>query len=61
MPVKKSSLGIQNPVTSANEKLRSLERDSTELISAVMVESEFPTANFLQVIKEERREVKNPR
>ena len=61
MPVKKSGLGIQNPVTSANEKLRSLERDSTELISAVMVESEFPTANFLQVIKEKRREVKNPR
>ena len=49
--VKKSGLGLQNPVTSANEKFLSLRCARTELIRAVMEESAFPTTNHLQAVK----------
>ena len=58
MPVKKSGLGLLNPVTSANKKYLSLERASTELIRAVIVESVFSNANCLLALREERRDEK---
>ena len=39
MPVNKSGLGLQNPVTSAIEKILNSQRASMELIRAVKVES----------------------
>ena len=53
MTVKKFGLGLQNPVTSSDVKLRSLQCASTELIMAVMGERIFQTADHLQAVKEE--------
>ena len=61
MPVNKSVPGLQNLVTSANEKFRSSQRARTELIRAVTGESEFSTANNLEADKEERHEGNPPR
>ena len=53
-PVNKSGLGLQNPVTSAEDKYTSLLLASYELIGAVKVEKEFSTADHLLAFKEER-------
>ena len=58
MPVKKNGLGLQNLVTSANEKILSSQRTSTELIRGVTRECEFPTADHLQRVKKEMSEGK---
>ena len=49
-PANKSFLGLQNLVTSADEKPLSSQRAITELIRAVMGESEFPTTDYLQEV-----------
>ena len=56
MPVKKAGLGLQNPVTSADEKYLSSRRASTELIRAVTGEGEFSTADHFLTLREERRD-----
>ena len=58
MLVKKTGLGLQNLVTSANEKILSSQRTSTELIRGVTRECEFPTADHLQRVKKEMSEGK---
>ena len=58
MPVKKAGLGLQNPVTSVDEKYPSLQHASTELIWAVTGERELSTANNLLALREERRDGK---
>ena len=52
--VKKSGLGLQNSVTSADEKPLSLQHLRTELIRYMKGESKFSAADYLQVVKEER-------
>ena len=47
----KASTGIQNQVTSANEKFLSLQRAITELIRYMMVESDFSTFVRVQAVK----------
>ena len=47
---KKSGLGLQNMVTSANERILSLKRASTELIRDGMGESEFSIADNVQAV-----------
>ena len=60
-PLKKSGLGFQNTVTSDNENFLSLQHLSTEIIRAVMGESEFSTAGHLQLVNEERRDGRKTR
>ena len=60
IPVKKSGLGLQKLVMSANEKSRGLQCASMELVRDVMGESDFSTDDHLQVIKEEISEGKIP-
>ena len=50
----KSSLGLQDPVTSANDKYLGLLYVSRELIGAVTGARSFSTANRLLGIREER-------
>ena len=52
IPVKKSGLGLQNPVTSTDKKFQSSRRASTELIHTVTEESELSTAGQLQALRE---------
>ena len=46
-PVKKSELGLMNPMTSSNDKYLIFQSVSTELIQAVIVEGEFYNADHL--------------
>ena len=55
MPVKKSGLGLLNPVTSANDKYLSFQKASTKFIQDVMRGGAFSGANHLLVFREERR------
>ena len=63
--VKKSGLGLQDPVTSFNKKYLILLCASSDLIGALKGERAFSTVNHLLVIREERRDgkksVKNPK
>ena len=52
--VKKSGLGLQYLVTSANNKYLSSLRASRNLIGAVTEASKFSTASHLLMIREER-------
>ena len=54
----KSGLGLQNPVTSANEKYLSLQCASMELIRYVTGEGEFSNTDQLLALREERRDEK---
>ena len=54
MPVKKSGLGLLNPVTSANKKYPSLQWASTELIQDVKGRGELSNADHLLSLREER-------
>ena len=54
MPVNKSNLGIQDLVTSSNDKYLSLICTSRDLIGSLAGESEFSTTYNLQAVKEER-------
>ena len=58
IPVKNSRLGLQNYMTSANEKYLSSRCVIMELIRAVVVEGGFSNANQLQELRKERRDVK---
>ena len=54
-PVKKDGLGQHNPVTSSEEKYTSFLRARFEMIVSVTGEWVFPTADHIQVFKEEQR------
>ena len=54
MTVKKSGLGLLNPMTSAKGKYLSLQRLITELIQDVMGEGNFSDINHLMALREER-------
>ena len=53
-PIKKGGLGLQNLLTSSDEKSPSLQLSSTEPIRIMKGESEFSTTDNLQEVKEER-------
>ena len=55
IPVKKSGLGVLNPVTSAQKKCLSSQRGSAELIQDVTGEGAFSNSNLLQTLVEEIR------
>ena len=59
MPVNKSGLGPQDPVTSASKKYLSLIRTSRKLIEAVTGERSFSTADHLLALREGRRDGQN--
>ena len=61
MPVKKSGLGILNPVTSAQEKYISYQQESAELVRAVTGGGEFSNADHLRTLSEESRDIKKDR
>ena len=52
IPVKKSVLGILNPLTSAQEKHLRSTRGSTELVRAVTVGGAFSNAGHLRTLSE---------
>ena len=52
MPVKKSGLGLLNPVTSAKDEYLSSQRGSVELIKAVAGGGEFSNADHIQTLSE---------
>ena len=54
MPVKKSGLGLQDPMTSSNDKYLSLLCAISDLIGDVTGESGSSTTYNLQAVKEER-------
>ena len=54
----KSGLGLQNPVTSANEKYNSLLRTSCKMSSSVKGERYFSTNDYIWSVKGWRRESK---
>ena len=56
MPIKKSILGLQNPVTSAHKEFESLKRASVNLINVVTGKSEFSTTNHVRAAREEHSE-----
>ena len=56
MPVRKSGLGLLNPVTAYQEKYLSSTRGSAELIRAVTGGGEFSNANHLRTLSEEKRD-----
>ena len=56
IPVKKSRLGLPNPVTSTNKNFLTSQRASTELIQAVMREGVLSNADHLLDIREERHD-----
>ena len=58
MLVKKSGLGLLNPVTSYQEKYLSSTRGSAELVRAVMVGKAFSNADHLQTLSEEQHDGK---
>ena len=51
IPVKKSVLGIMNPVTSVNYKYLSLQRTRTELIQYMTGGGAFSDANHLLALR----------
>ena len=53
-PIKKGGLGLQNLLTSSDEKSPSLQLSSTEPIRIMKGENEFSTTDNLQEVKEER-------
>ena len=55
MPVKKSGLGILNPVPSAQEKYLSYHRGSAEMVWAVTGGGALYNADHLWTLSEERR------
>ena len=55
-PVKKSGLGLRNPMTSANDKYLSYQRTNKEFIRAVTGGGVFSNDNYLLVIRKERRD-----
>ena len=59
MPVKKSRLGLLNPVTSAKEKYLSSQRGSAELIRAMTGGGEFSNTDHIWTLEEEIHERKN--
>ena len=59
IPVKKSSLGLQDLVTSANYKYLSLIRTNINLIVVITGERGFSTAGHPLVLREESRDGKN--
>ena len=56
MPVKKSSLGLQNLVKSAHKTIERLQIMSIKLINAVTGGNNLLTANHIGAVREERRE-----
>ena len=56
MIVKKSGLGLLNPVTSAQEKYLSSQWGSVELVRAVMGVGAFSNADHLRTLSEEFRD-----
>ena len=58
MPVKKSGLGLLNPVTSYQENYLRSTRGITELVRAVTGGGALSNANHLRDLSEERRERK---
>ena len=57
--VKKSRMGLQNPVISAQDKYTSSLRASDELIGAVKGKRVFSAADHIREVKGERREINN--
>ena len=55
MMVKRSGIGLQDPVMSSNDKYLISLRASSELIGAVTGEIKFSTADHLLALREERR------
>ena len=58
MPVKKSGLGLQEPVTLTKKKDLSSLHTSRELIGAITGERSFSTTDHLLALREERRDWK---
>ena len=56
MTVRKSGLGLLNPVTSAQEKYLISTGGSAELVQAVTGGGEFYNANHLRILSEEQHE-----
>ena len=61
MPVKKSGLGLLNPVTSAQDKYLISQRGSAELVRAVTGGGAFSNADHRRTISEERCDRKKDR
>ena len=61
MPVKKSVLGLLNPVTSAQEKYLNSQRGSAEFVWTVTEGGAFFNADHLRKLGEERRDGKKDR
>ena len=58
MPVKKYGLGLQDPVTSVNNKYISSLHASSKIIGAITGASAYSTANDLLTLREESRDGK---
>ena len=58
-PVNKLGLGLQNPVTSSENKYTSLLHESCDLIDAVTGKRDFSTADHIRDFKEEQQDEKN--
>ena len=61
MKVKKSRLGLLNPVTPSQEKYLISQRGSTELVQAVTGGGAFSNVNHLRTLSEEGRDGKKDR
>ena len=61
MPVKKSGLGLLNPVTSSKEKYLRSQRGSAEIVWGVTRGGAFSNADHLRNLSEERRDGKKDR
>ena len=61
IPVKKSGLGLLNPLTSAQEKYLISQRGSVELVWAVTGGGAFYNADHVQTLSEERHDGKKYR
>ena len=61
MPVKKSGLGLLNPVTPVQEKYLSSQRGSAEIVQAVTGGEAFSNADHLWTLGEERCDGKKDR
>ena len=59
MPVKKSRMGILNPVTSTQEKYSSSQRGIAELVRDVAGGEAFSNADHLRTLIKERHDGKN--
>ena len=56
MTVKKYSLGLQNLVMSAHQKIESSQHASVESVNAVTREREFLTTDHVRAVREKRSE-----